>query len=429
MVRKYLGVKQYEITSGKITRNLISAIENDKVRLTPENARLIYDNLNRFAKEKNMEIDLDLSEILGSEPDFQAEIQADRYINQLKRSIRTNEIPTYKLIHEIEDFLYGWDIPVKKAEVYSLFAEIYALKNEKLKQLFYYTKAFELYSVEKYFNSLPQLASKINECSKQLDSPEIGMRFCDLAISKEPTASREDMYSLYMQSALCNSQLGNHDRAIRNIDVCIDRYTDDLGADYYQAVQVKAKCYALNNSYMEAIQYYTHATNGFYRLNYIAEGIESTIPVISLLYTQGRDTNASRIKALLLELNERFTQLNLVSVELQLQLSKMYSGINLADNALEIYNRVLGAPESLTTSEKVQVLHTAFDLFKTTHHLSKWLSYYKGAHLELKKLENTQQRQLATCLTHSLKYLIETQNFDFAKQITHDLAALAQTEK
>lgn len=48
MVRKYLGVKQYEITSGKITRNLISAIENDKVRLTPENARLIYDNLNRF---------------------------------------------------------------------------------------------------------------------------------------------------------------------------------------------------------------------------------------------------------------------------------------------------------------------------------------------------------------------------------------------
>lgn len=131
MTRKYLGVKQYEITSGKITRNLISAIENDKVRLTSENARLIYDNLNRFAKERNLEIDLDLSEVLGDEPDFQAEIKADSYINQLRRHIKADDAPSDDVIHEIEDFLYAWDIPIKKAEVYTLFGDIYGLKNEK----------------------------------------------------------------------------------------------------------------------------------------------------------------------------------------------------------------------------------------------------------------------------------------------------------
>ncbi len=429
MVRKYLGVKQYEITSGKITRNLISAIENDKVRLTPENARLIYDNLNRFAKEKNLDIDLDLSEILGSEPDFQAELQADHYIDQLKRSIRTHNIPTYEKIHEIEDFLYAWDIPVKKAEVYSLFAEIYGLKNDRLKELFYYTKAFELYSVEKYFNSLPRIASRITECSDTLNSPEIGMRFCELAISKEPTASRRDMYTLYMKSALSNSKLGNHDRAIKNIDVCIDRYTDDLGADYYQAVQAKAKCHSENLCLMEAIQYYTHATNGFYRLDYIREGIESTIPVITLLYTQDKESNATRIHTLIQELNNKLKELQSVPVPLQMHLAEMYTQLNLSDNALSIYNTVLGDQEILSSDEKVNVLHASFNLYKITHHMSKWLGYYKAAHLELKKLNNTQQRQLATCLTHSLKYLIETQNFDFAKQITHDLAALAQTVK
>lgn len=115
MTRKYLGVKQYEITSGKITRNLISAIENDKVRLTSENARLIYDNLNRFAKERNLEIDLDLSEVLGDEPDFQAEIKAENYINQIKRHIKSEDAPSDDFIHEVEDFLYAWDIPIKKS--------------------------------------------------------------------------------------------------------------------------------------------------------------------------------------------------------------------------------------------------------------------------------------------------------------------------
>ncbi len=305
MTRKYLGVKQYEITSGKITRNLISAIENDKVRLTSENARLIYDNLNRFAKERNLEIDLDLSEVLGDEPDFQAEIKADSYINQLRRHIKADDAPSDDVIHEIEDFLYAWDIPIKKAEVYTLFGDIYGLKNEKLRQLFYYTKAFELYSVEKYVNSLPRLASKISECSEKLNSPEIGVRFCELAISKDPTTYREEMYNLYMLSAISNSKLGNHQKAIKNIDVCIDRFTDDLGPEYYQAVSIKADCYERQNEIMDAIQYYTHATNGFYRLNCLREGIESTIPMITLLYNNDLENSQSKIDAFLMKCTQR----------------------------------------------------------------------------------------------------------------------------
>ena len=427
MTRKYLGVKQYEITSGKITRNLISAIENDKVRLTPENARLIYDNLNRFATERNLEIDLDLSEVLGSEPDFQAEIKAEMYINQLKRFLKSEDAPSDDVIHEIEDFLYAWDIPIKKAEVYTLFGDIYGLKNEKLRQLFYYTKAFELYSVEKYINSLPRLASKISVCSEELNSPEIGVRFCELAISKEPTTYREEMYNLYMLSAISNSKLGNHEKALKNIDVCIDRFTDDLGPEYYHAVSIKADCYERNAEPMEAIQYYTHASNGFYRLNCIKEGIESTIPMITLLHNTDRNTYTHRIETLLSEMNTRLDQIAAPPVLVQMKLADMYTVLDNHSQSLEAYEKLIVRYHSITDIEAVHILHQSFDLFDKVNQLTKWLDFYKDADINLAELDDPMQRKLATSLTYSLKYLIENRDFGFAKRITHDLARLAQS--
>jgi len=425
MTRKYLGVKQYEITSGKITRNLISAIENDKVRLTPENARLIYDNLNRFAKERNLEIDLDLSEVLGNEPDFQAEIKAESYINQLKRHLKTEEAPSDDFIHEVEDFLYAWDIPIKKAEVYTLFGDAYGMRNEKLRQLFYYTKAFELYSVEKYINSLPRLASKISECSEELNSPEIGVRFCELAISKDPTSYREEMYDLYMLSAISHSKLGNHTKAIKNIDVCIDRFTDDLGPEYYQAVSVKADCYERNSEELEAIQYYTHATNGFYRLNCLKEGIESTIPMISLLYTTDFESNKTKIESLLNEINAKMTQIPNIPIAVQMKLSNMYESLRMHQTSMDTYATIMLRMNEMTDVQSVDLLHQSYDVYDSLNQLPKWLEFYKNAQIDLVALDDPNQRKLATSLTYSLKFLIESQNFEFAKRITHDLATLA----
>lgn len=425
MTRKYLGVKQYEITSGKITRNLISAIENDKVRLTSENARLIYDNLNRFAKERNLEIDLDLSEVLGDEPDFQAEIKADSYINQLRRHIKADDAPSDDVIHEIEDFLYAWDIPIKKAEVYTLFGDIYGLKNEKLRQLFYYTKAFELYSVEKYVNSLPRLASKISECSEKLNSPEIGVRFCELAISKDPTTYREEMYNLYMLSAISNSKLGNHQKAIKNIDVCIDRFTDDLGPEYYQAVSIKADCYERQNEIMDAIQYYTHATNGFYRLNCLREGIESTIPMITLLHNNDLENSQSKIDALLNEMHGKLGQLHSAPIDLEMKLAYMYTQLDKKNEALNTYESVMSKRHVMSDIDVVELLEQSYELFNSTNRLARWLSFYKLSNIDLVSLDDPNQRKLATILTYSLKYLIESREFDFAKRITHDLATLA----
>lgn len=52
-IRKELNLKQYAITGGKITRNLISLIENDKTPLYEDNAKIIAETMNIALEEKN----------------------------------------------------------------------------------------------------------------------------------------------------------------------------------------------------------------------------------------------------------------------------------------------------------------------------------------------------------------------------------------
>lgn len=63
-IRKELELKQYSITGGKITRNLISLIENDKTPLYEDNAKIIAENMNSNAMEKNMNIYIEPEDIL-----------------------------------------------------------------------------------------------------------------------------------------------------------------------------------------------------------------------------------------------------------------------------------------------------------------------------------------------------------------------------
>ncbi len=329
MTRKYLGIKQYEITSGKITRNLISAIENDKVRLTADNARLIYDNLNRFAKERNMDIDLDLSDVLGGDPEYQAELQADQYIEDLKTHLRTGSEPPTQLMQEIEYFLYEWNIPVKKAELYELFGDFYQRKNEHVNQLFYQMKAFEYYSVEHYDNSLPGLSAKISSGAMAIHKPTIGLRFINLCQRRKPNSGRKDMYAFYKESAKIHSLLGDHDTAVKHIEKSIDRFTDDLGSDYYDAVSVKAACFLRKQEYIEAVQFFTHAANGFIRLKQYDKGIEQNIQVIRVLSDINFDANKQKIDALVQQVETHIQQVPEYDHELSCMLGGMY---NIAGN-------------------------------------------------------------------------------------------------
>jgi transcriptional regulator with XRE-family HTH domain len=66
-IREELGLKQYEITGGEITRNLISIIENGKTPLYEINARIISENMNSIMEERGLDVYIEPEDILNPE--------------------------------------------------------------------------------------------------------------------------------------------------------------------------------------------------------------------------------------------------------------------------------------------------------------------------------------------------------------------------
>ena len=57
-IRKDLKINQKDVSGGKITRELISIIENDKSTLTPAVAEIIAENINKICRERNLDYTL-----------------------------------------------------------------------------------------------------------------------------------------------------------------------------------------------------------------------------------------------------------------------------------------------------------------------------------------------------------------------------------
>ncbi len=57
-IRKALGLKQFEITGGLITRNLISIIENEKASLTDNVADILCVNINSICIKKGIDFSI-----------------------------------------------------------------------------------------------------------------------------------------------------------------------------------------------------------------------------------------------------------------------------------------------------------------------------------------------------------------------------------
>ena len=117
-IRKSLNLKQYEITGGEITRNLISLIENNKTPLYEHIARLICKNINYIANKRNLEVNIDINDILNPKH-FEAKKIGEEHIIKLNSLIETKDTKSIKTeIINVEDFLRTWDMPKIKSNIY-----------------------------------------------------------------------------------------------------------------------------------------------------------------------------------------------------------------------------------------------------------------------------------------------------------------------
>lgn len=214
LLRKRLGLKQYEITGGEITRNLISLIENDKTPLHEGTARLISENINKISEERNMDIYIYPEDLLNPMR-LTAKRAADEYIIEIKTYLEDNEKEIDKgLLEEMEMFLKKWNLPDKKAKAYELLGDIYKEKKCHEKVYMYYTKSLENYFLKPYKKDIHKLILKLVSVCIHTRRYDEAINLSNLALTYADNMNEEELASVHFNKALVYTYIKHYDKAL-----------------------------------------------------------------------------------------------------------------------------------------------------------------------------------------------------------------------
>ncbi|WDV46692.1 tetratricopeptide repeat protein [Clostridiaceae bacterium M8S5] len=212
-IRSYLGLRQYEITGGKITRNLISYIENGKTKLVKDTAGIIVESMNYWAKVKNIKLDLDVDYLMRNE-EKQAEVLLDRYIKTIKK---TDDREFNNVCKKINNILLEWDIIEKKSEYNETVGDYYYQKNDYEISRTYYIKSLEDTIKTSNYKKTAVLYQKLARCSLWTKNYHEVINLNNhilFILDNKKIDDKNIEKSVYFNNALAYYYLGIYDAAI-----------------------------------------------------------------------------------------------------------------------------------------------------------------------------------------------------------------------
>lgn len=254
-----MNLKQYAITGGKITRNLISLIENDKTPLYEDNAKIIAETMNIALEEKKLDIIIEPEDILNPAR-YDAKKRADEYIEELKNFLdeKNFEIKEEKL-EEIERFLNHWNLSDKKATIYELIGDLCYYKHDLDNEYKYLTRALDysfIYPQKKdvYKIVLKLVANYINT-GKYEEAIRLGN--FGLGSQKEMTDRSKGLF--YYNIGLAYSHLKRPDDCLEQVNMAkkyINNVNDNVAS---KILIVEGLSFAKKKEYDKALDSYDQA--------------------------------------------------------------------------------------------------------------------------------------------------------------------------
>ncbi|MBS4535136.1 helix-turn-helix transcriptional regulator [Clostridium sp. D2Q-14] len=137
-IRKDLKLKQVDITDRKITRNLVSAIENNKANLTKKTAITIVHTINKYCKENDIDFNITLDYIMESKSS-----QAIKLVNKYINELNLEKDNLYENLNDIDELLLIITDNKEKSIILEKIGDILLNNKLYLKAFNYYTKTFE----------------------------------------------------------------------------------------------------------------------------------------------------------------------------------------------------------------------------------------------------------------------------------------------
>lgn len=338
-IRKLLGFRQHEIVGNEITRNLISLIESNKVRLNESTANILIRNMNRLSKERNLGIKLDERDfkVPGI---FEAKQTADSYIKNLPKHLvdGNNDISEY--VHEINIFLSDWDLPPQKASIYEILGDYY-YKNLKFYNCYiYYIKSFENYLRFSDLTQLAEIVLKIMRSCIRLNRYHESLEYSDIIVAHKDEISYHVFIRITYNRAMAYKYLSDFDscmKEIAKIEPIID--AKDI-TTYIYTMTLKAICYKSKEMYDDALTVYDTLLNVL-----IDDDIENRLIVLTNILEIHRFTGKHKkileYLELVISLIEKFDSNSMYFSQIHTEIALTYEYLENSNLAEQHFNHSL----------------------------------------------------------------------------------------
>jgi tetratricopeptide (TPR) repeat protein len=253
-LRVYLDATQQDASNGKISRNLISYIEQGKTKLTKDTAAIIVENLTNLAQERKISVDFTAEYLMQSEME-QAEHLLEKNIKRLLE-IFDGDIEKFEIeINKAKEILQTWDITEKKAKIYEIGGDYYAKGYHHNESYIHYIISLENYIRIHDNLNVAKLYSKLGKSAYDSQNYKEVINLHNHALLIMKTCNIEEpgiMKRVLFNNALAYKQLKNYDKSLDCLEELNRRFLDLNIGQQVDVLTLKGNCYYEQGNYEAA---------------------------------------------------------------------------------------------------------------------------------------------------------------------------------
>ncbi|KXG78935.1 helix-turn-helix domain-containing protein [Thermotalea metallivorans] len=257
-IRAFLGAKQEDLAGDKITRNMISYIENGKTRLTKSTAEVIAENMIRLSEAQKNPIHISVDYLMETEME-QANRILEKLRNELEKYSETNEKRFIEGFQRAQEILAEWNLPERRAAIYEVAGDFYYQKQKYHESYIHYIKALEDYIRINHHRKTAWIYSLLGRVSIELKNYQETINFNNysmLILESHHMEEPEIMKRILFNNALAYWYLQLHDHCLELLDKLTKTYDDFSTEQHLDILNMKANCYLDRNELRQAEKIY-----------------------------------------------------------------------------------------------------------------------------------------------------------------------------
>ncbi|KXG73611.1 tetratricopeptide repeat protein [Thermotalea metallivorans] len=254
-----MGAKQEDLAGDKITRNLISYIENGKTRLTRSTAEVIAENMIRLSEAQKNPIHISVDYLMETEME-QANRILEKLRNELEKYSETNEKRFIEVFQRAEEILAEWNLPERRAAIYEVVGDFYYQKQKYHESYIHYIKALEDYIRINHHRKTAWIYSLLGRVSIKLKNYQETINFNNysmLILESHHMEAPEIMKRILFNNALAYWYLQLHDHCLEFLDKLTKTYDDFSREQYMDILLIKGNYFLDRNELNQAEKIYS----------------------------------------------------------------------------------------------------------------------------------------------------------------------------